>query len=162
MSDGVKSLMQLKIIAGALIWSVFIYVGVVFYLFEVLDPDRVGDTTLLIPMAGIAGLTVVALPVVRKTVLGGTLALPFLSGTSGRPPLWSDEVESAALAKYSVGTIVGCAIAEAVAIYGLVAAFLAADAKLIVPFAATAVVLMGAQFPSQAGLHEVAANQSRQ
>jgi len=156
MSEGVKSLLQLKIVAGALIWSVFIYVGVVFFLFMDPDPDHVSDTSLLIPLAGMAGLSVLALPVIRTKLLG-TLALPFLSGGAPNVPQWNPEVEQQALQKYTVGTIVGCAIGESVAIYGLVAAFLAQDPKLIVPFAITAVFLMGVQFPSVDGMKAVAA-----
>lgn len=156
MSEGVKNLMQLKIVAFALVMSVFVYVFVVFFLFQDPDPEQVANTTLLIPMAGMAGLSVVAIMPLRRMLLG-TLALPFLAGEAGAPPEWNAEVEQAALAKYTTGTIVGLAVAESVAIYGLVASFLAQGPMLVVPFAATAVLLMAAQFPSEAGLKAVAA-----
>ncbi len=160
MSEGVKNLMQLKIVAGALVGSVFVYVVVVFVLFMDPDPDQVANTTLLFPMAGMAGLSMLAILPLRKMLLG-TFALPFLADGAGAGPQWSEQVEQAALAKYATGTIVGLAVAESVAIYGLVASFLAQDPMLVLPFAATAVLLMAAQFPSDAGLRAVAAASAR-
>lgn len=156
MSSETPSLMQLRIICFAMLVSVFVYVGVVFFLFASPDPGQVPNTSLLIPMAGMAGLSVVALPVLRKMLLG-TIALPFLAGEAGAAPQWTPEVEKAALAKYVTGSIVGFAVAESVAIYGLVASFLAQDPLLVVPFAVTSVLLIGVQFPSEEGMRAVAA-----
>ncbi len=156
MSNQSPNLMQLRIICFAMLTSAFVYVGVVFFLLAAPDPEQVPNTTLLIPMAGMAGLSVVVLPMLRKMLLG-TLALPFLSGEAGATPQWTPAVEQAALARYMTGSIVGYAVAESVAIFGLVASFLAQDPLLVVPFAATSALLIGVQFPSEAGLRAVAA-----
>jgi hypothetical protein len=156
MTRETPSLMTLRIICFALLTSVFIYAGIAFFVLASPDPGQVSNTSLLLPLASMAGLAVVTLPALRKMLLG-TLALPFLSGEAGAPPQWTPEVERAALLKYTTGSIVGYAVAESVAIFGLVASFLAQDPMLVVPFAATSVLLIGVQFPSEAGMRAVAA-----
>ena len=55
----------------------------------------------------------------------------------------------AALARYQVGTITGLALAEAVAIYGLVLALVNATPTAAVPFLVSGAVLIAIQFPRE-------------
>lgn len=90
--------------------------------------------TLVYPLAFVAAMTG-----------GASLLLPRILLNQSKSDGSADRLES----RYLTTLILSLALAESVAIFGLVLGFLGAPATVVVPFFAAAWVLMVRQFPTQ-------------
>jgi hypothetical protein len=141
----------------AMIVSMFVYLGVLYVL---VDPTEAGevDDILLMALSVVALGSLAAIPIMRKIMMGG-LGLSS-GGAPFRPvdPAPLEQAEAAyaeALAKYHKATITGLALAESIALYGFVAAFLSHDPKLSLPFMLLGVAVAALQFPREDGVRSL-------
>jgi hypothetical protein len=110
-----------------------------------------------LPLGLVAAMFGLAIPFVRSHVMGAH-ALPVLTRSELiRSQARLDEsalaqAQTEAWQKYRTGTIIGCALAEAVCLMGFALAFTAQQPFFIVPFAIWAVLLLALQFPFEGGV----------
>jgi len=130
-----------------------------------LVPLEAADPESPIPLAlgAVSIAEVGALFFLRKTLMG-SLALVAPSdlrvdgALSGAALL--EALEHAAN-RYRVGTMVGAACAEAIAVFGIVAAIVRGDPLLFWPFAGFGLLLLVIQFPRVAGVRSVMSDEGR-
>ncbi len=152
-----ETLRMLRIIAGALLLSTVIYVGVAFTVApQQQGADPASLTTLRLGLVAAALSTLAAIPVLRRLLMGKIALM------GGAAPLHGDQGPSkaalaSAAARLQVGTIVGMALAEAVVLYGFVLAFLSGEAGQILPFFVAGFLAMAVQFPRRSQVDAVAA-----
>lgn len=146
----------IRIVWAALLVSTVVHVAVLFFLDATQwsadtapDPDPM-------PMI-IAGIGIVEAPVVfvlRKVFLGSlALTTPDATGTRDiAKPADLDFVLAPVIRRYTTGTIIGCALAESVVLFGFVAAYLAQDPFMALPNWALGAGLIAIQFPRWEGV----------
>jgi len=145
-------LMSSRILTLSFLMSLVVYAMVAFLAAPDMEPAEIAG--LGPAMVGVAAMTALAIPFMRKVVMGHHALTPVdelaLPGGPRVPPEQAAQQWRAAQARYQVGTIVGLALAEAVAIYGLVVALLSAEGARSVPYLVAGAVLILAQFPREA------------
>lgn len=149
-----KHLLIPRIVTGALMMSVLIYTMVLGSLSaQWTEPaSDQGPITMVLMALSIGMIPIVA--VMRKTVMGSVaiVAPPAARSTEEVSPADLDTAIGKAVQRYFSGTIVGLALSESIAIFGLMSAFLSQDIMVFVPNALVALALMAIQFPRPAGL----------
>lgn len=131
----------------AMLMSTGMYVAI---LFTVELPEAGAPDELLLAGLASASLGVLlAIPVVRKAMMGSVALIP---PKALRRPELDPETRSARLQRYFTGTIVGLALAESVAVFGFVGAFTQGDPLIVFPFVAAAVAMLAVQMPREACL----------
>ncbi len=156
-----QQLNTLRIIWGAMLASIVMYIGIGFVV-AAEQPGSPPETVELYRMVftGLAVSVLVAIPVLRRVLMGGVFLAPSDRGMHGRDDGPAPEVLEAAMAKYMQGSLVGIALAESVCLYGLVLAFLAADGSEVLPFAAVSALAMAVQLPRESVLADIAQRMS--
>lgn len=130
------ALRTLRIVHAAMMVAAFIYVGIAekFCAANVLhDID-----TMYVAIAALAGLMVVSAFSVRRRFV-----------TNSADILRTDVSNSAALARWRTGQMLGFAVAEAVVLYGLVVRFTGASTVHAAPFYVGGILLFLAFFPTR-------------
>jgi len=149
-----KYLLTSRIIVGAMVMSTCIYFVVLMTLSQ--QWTEPAPDLGIIPMT-LMGLSIAMIPMVavlRKVVMG-SLALTAPPAARAKETVSEAALEDAvrkAAMRYQVGTLVGVAIAESIAIYGFVTAFLTQEPLAYLPNWGVAVAMMAIQFPRPAGL----------
>jgi hypothetical protein len=90
-----------------------------------------------------------------RRMLMGSVALAAPDSTNTRDEVSPAELDAAlapALDRYRVGTLVGCALAEAVVLFGFVAAFLSQELLMVAPNWLLGASLMAIQLPRWQGV----------
>lgn len=145
-----------RIIVGAMAASTATYFAVLLVLSQQWDGQNSVDQVIVSGLIAAAAFQVLAVPVLRRVVMGHVaLSTPPLRMGLDATPVSESQLEdalSSAAQRYQTGTIVGAALAEAVAVFGFVAAFLSQDITWYVPAWVVSLVLLGVQFPRDAGL----------
>ncbi len=145
-----QRLLQARLVVGALAVSVVVY-GVV--LLVVPSTGQGVEAVIVRGVTAAAAASALAVFALRKALMGSTaLRAPPLGSVANR--LGMDELEKelvAATARYHSGTVVGCAIAESVAIFGFALAFLSGEPARYLPFGAVSLALILLQWPRAAG-----------
>lgn len=157
-------LMTGRILTFAFLMSILVYGVVAFFAAPDMTPaENTGLMQGALAMA--AAMSALAIPVMRKVTMGHHALTPVDdTAPTGDPSMTKDEARAqqrAAMARYQVGTIVGLALAESVAIYGLVLAFMSADGQPAVPFLVAGAVLILAQFPREACAMQLLSSEAR-
>lgn len=147
-------LLNLRIIAAALFGSTVIYF-VVLMLMADQWADEAVDVGVMPVVLGLVSVSIMGMiPVMRKVTMG-TLAIGTPPPSRSRDRVSKDALDEAlrkANARYLVGTIVGSALAESIAIFGFVLAVLTQDPMAYLPGWFVGGALMLIQFPTQGGL----------
>jgi len=149
-----QQLLLPRVITGAIMMSVLIYfvvLGSLSVQWNEPAPDQ-GPLPMVLMALSIGMIPVIA--VARKVVMGSVaiIAPPMARSSQEVSPADLDIAIGKAAARYMSGTVVGLALSESIAIFGLVTAFLTQDHTAFVPNAVVALVLMAIQFPRKAGL----------
>lgn len=152
-------LTPLRMIWAALAGAVLLYAG----LPVLVAASGEGGDALVLPLAGAAVAAGGGVFVARRALMGtiGLIAPPRVASGQRATP---DELAAAlraALQRYQVGTIVGCALAEAVALFGLVVAMLGAPYGQAVPFFVAGFALIAVQFPRASVLESLLPDAAR-
>jgi hypothetical protein len=154
-------LSQLSIIWGAQIFALVLFGGAL----HVTLQDAVAQPEKLMPFGlACAGMAVMAIimGLVLRTLQTGTHALPLIMNRESSPwhsgigPEQAQVVMAEALKKYTTATILGCACAEAAALFGFALAMMVKMPIIYLPFAGAAATVMLWQFPNQASLSSIA------
>lgn len=151
------SLATPRIVWGALLASTCVYAFVLFQLSTGSWGTSEAAPPSDLPAEWLAAIGLLMAPaafVVRKSILG-SLALGAPEATNEKDVASDEELMGAlgtALPKYFTGMIIGLALSESVAVFGLVAAFLSQDPTLFLPGWALAALLMVLQFPRWQGV----------
>jgi len=151
----------LFIVMGAQLVSLLFFGGALF----LTTADATAQPELFMPSGlALSGLAVSALVMglVLRTFQAGTHALPLLMKEDPSP--WdsglsaeeSQKVMVTACKKYQIATIVGCACAEAAALFGFALAMMIKMPIIYLPFAGAAAAVMLWQIPNQRSLNSVA------
>ena len=156
MTPSARLLLVPRIIWAALGFSTVVYFVVLLLLSEQWEPGAglPSDSPLPLALSAVSVATAVAIPLLRRAILGSVgISAPPPDGTAARVTKGAlDDAMRRALGRYQTTTIIGCALAESIAIHGLVLAFLSQEPLAYVPGWIVCLVLMGLQFPREAGL----------
>lgn len=135
-----------RILWGALLQSVLIYGAVGFI---VVGEGSGLDPTMETVLMGAAVALAPAVFVLRFVLMGtvGLTVPPLPSAPLRATPEELATARERATQRYQTGTLVGCAVAEAIAIFGLVLSFLGGDPMTFLPFGVASAVLIAIQFP---------------
>lgn len=145
----------LTIVCAALMASVIIY-GAIPFLVTPADPDQEPQAVLL-PVLGFVSLMMLPITLVARKVLLGAIALlgPDELAVSRADPMdreMAADQLTGKLARYFNGTIVSMALAESIAIYGLVLAFVGFPPVTAIPFCLLALAAQAIFFPRASAL----------
>ncbi len=160
-----STLRMSRILWGALLWSCVLYAIVAF----VARPADAVPQPILLPLLSVAAVVVAVLSFViprityasaarsmtNKPAIVERGAMPVdaahfrSSGTSG--PVFADApaAEAAARKLYQTTLILGIALSEAVALFGIVLAFTGFGPVVFLPFVAAGAVLIAIRFPTR-------------
>ncbi len=166
---GPARLQTMRIIWGAILWSTFLYLFVVFFLRQNGTPPAEGGSPLMAPLfaalsVGLAAASIALPRVLQRTQLRAkqwrVTELPpgerLFSDRRGRSRHFEDpeRVRAESLPVLQSTFIIGMALAEAIALFGFVLLLLGFSWTWGMPFFAVCWVLMLGRFPSQAKLDE--------
>lgn len=138
-------LTTLRLVYVVLLSSVLLYLAVAMFAVEPDNPPA-GSTGLLVPLAALAALVGVATPFVRRALL------PPLA-TQGPAPA---EMPSRTSQRLMIAAIVGWALSESVALFGLVLAFTTRNVAVMPPFVAGSLLLFAAFAPRRSLVEDAA------
>ena len=138
----------IQIIAAAMLGSVFIY-GAIAALGFVPPQANPGNQMIVPVLVGMGAMQLVFAPVIRKVLF--------------RPKLSEDPEKnvSAVLTSYFTSRVVGLALWESVAIFGLVIYFLSGNTTWCLTLCAATVLAMVLGWPKLSEVEDALANQSR-
>ncbi len=163
------SFATLRIIWGAILSSTVMFLVVL----GVIDrPDEL-ENAMLLPIFGFVAastaVSAVAFPefLLRQTLTAKKGEIPTTEvpdptappgfGKQHRVPSNPEAAHRSVLAAYSTKTILGCALSEAVCIFGFVLGFLGVSLPWVLPFFVVGWLAMGYNFPSEAKMLDSAA-----
>ena len=138
-----KTLLTMRLIHGFLIASIVVYVGVVWKTTEAKTSSAPLDPNLLYVLCGVAAMTLGAIPIVRKRLLPPAKDGGPVSDDQRSPAV------SGALQKLFSAQIASWALAESVAIDGLVLSFTTFDLVYVEAFGAVAIAALVALRPTR-------------
>ncbi len=156
-----SSLKRISIVWGSQLFFLLMLGGAIHFLLK----EGVPQPDMLMPMglalSGMAGIALIA-GLLLRTFHAGTHALPLLMSRdsslwhSGLEPAQAEMVMAEAVKKYMTATILGCACAEAAALFGFALAMMVKMPIIYLPFAGAAATVMLWQIPNQASLISIA------
>ncbi len=148
-----SNLTTVRILWGALMMSILIYVGISFVVAGASETAPADAELLQIMQMGFAALSTMMVAIgsfIPRIFLSDTAIIALVpKGTTDR-----DEIERLLLPKFFTASLLRFAMFESIAVYGFVLAFLAHDGMMIVPFAAVALVMDVIFFPKTTPLVE--------
>jgi len=160
-----KRTLGLQLTTLRVIWVSFLTATLAMGAMLVIIPIEEADPESPLPMLlGVISLVEAGAALFMRWKLMGSIALVAPSdlrvdeSLDGQALL--DELSSA-MNRYRVGTIVGIAFAESIAIFGLVSGLVTMQPLWFAPFAAFAVLLLLVQFPHVGGVRAVMSDKGR-
>ncbi|MEW5975145.1 MAG: hypothetical protein AB1898_04985 [Acidobacteriota bacterium] len=131
-----QSVRTVRVIHTAMVVSILAYLGIAYVVLSRRDPVPGGEGILASVLYVLSGLTIVGVFAVRRLVLPAPDELKTASGDS-----------SEMISKYRMGSIISFVLCEAIALYGLVLAFVSGSMAHLLRLAAVSIVLLLFLYP---------------